>query len=72
MRAQSAGTLLMGVAVGIGLTTALWMIAAGSRVDEQGTSTTTFEDWAGWGGLLFAVLLFASATVLHERTQTPR
>lgn len=71
MRARAAGTMLVGVAIGIGLTTALWMNAAGVRIDEEGTALTTFELWIGWGGLAFAVLLLIPAIILRERNRSP-
>ncbi len=58
----------LGVSIGLSGATALWMVAAGYRTDEQGTTMTHAEVILGWGGLLVALLLMTASAIWIGKT----
>jgi hypothetical protein len=63
--------VLLGAGATLLLLSAVDLVATGYRVDEQGTSPTTFEQASQWGGLLVGVLVLSVAAVLVLRRPPP-
>ncbi len=59
-----ASSALGGLAVGVGLWSAVGLVLMGLRVDAEGTSPGTAESVLLWGGLAVGVASFAAALVL--------
>lgn len=53
----SAFALCVGLGIGLGFEAVMWLINAGYRVDEEGTSPRTSELVLAWGGLAAGVFL---------------
>lgn len=58
---------VLGFGTALLLLSAVWLYYAGIRVDEQGTTTTAFEDAGLWGGLAIGLALTISGVVLTRR-----
>ena len=65
--------MTLGIAVGVGISSAAWMVQGGYRNDADGTSPTNGEMVLGWGGLLLGAALFVvSVLALVRPRRAPR
>jgi hypothetical protein len=59
--------IALGASVGVGISSAAWMMQGGYRHDAQGTSPTNGGVALGWGGLLVGIVLFTVSVLAVVR-----
>lgn len=65
------GYMLIGLGFGVGGMAAASLLGVGFRVDDEGTTATTFDMTFGWGGLaLCAVLVVAGGLIAGRNWRT--
>lgn len=64
-------SFILGIGVATLVLATVWLAHTGIRVDQQGTTTTAFEDVALWGGLAVGAALTVVGGMLIRRRSVP-